>query len=448
MFKKLSRRFVVMTFIVMFTSSFLSFVIANVYYHVNLKPKNDERVTEILIQQKKFAETHDVPAEDLFLEMANLNFQVLAIHNGEKSFYGTPFRVDNVSHDALTKDIYHGIKQRPFDLFITGFFDNETENTVGMNMNIKGESYYVFIRPDVGQSMGEFRVFLAVLMLLTMITSAVFVFLSSSMIVSPVVKLKEAARKIASGQYGVDAEINRKDEIGTLAREMKSMGEAIEEHQAMNQRFVANVSHEIQSPIANLLGQIERLQETKDLSLIPNISYQSKRLSSLTKQLLLLASIEQSEQQLEKEQFLGKGLVQEVIQSFMYQLDQKDIFVMTKMKDERIYGNRDLLYQALSNLLSNAIKYSPREGEITIQLTSNDKYSIIKVIDKGQGMDLETKKHLFERFYKSHAKEDDIPSNGLGMSIVKDIIELHHGKIIVQSELSKGSSIELWIAKQ
>src|SRR5699024_10366879 len=119
-FKKLSTRFIVATLLMMLISSLLGFVLTNVYYHFTEKPKNDARVTEILLKQKVFAETHQIDADEMFAEMANLNFQVLAVNDGEKKFYGTPFRKDNVPLDTLDSDeaIYHGIKNREFSLFI------------------------------------------------------------------------------------------------------------------------------------------------------------------------------------------------------------------------------------------------------------------------------------------------------------------------------------------
>lgn len=447
MFKKLSTRFIVATLLMMLISSLLGFILTNVYYHFTEKPKNDARVTEILLKQKAFAETHQIDADEMFAEMANLNFQVLAVNDGEKKFYGTPFRKDNVPLGTLDSDeaIYHGIKNREFSLFITGFFDNETKNTVGTKMTINGETYDVYLRPDVGNSMGEFRVFLAVLLVLVVVFSIVFVFLSSKLVTLPVVRLSEQTREIQRGNYDVSQSVVRRDEIGTLAREMQAMSESIKRHQEMNERFVANVSHEIQSPISNLLLLLEKMKDSGNLSYIKDMEHQSMRLSNLTKQLLLLASIEQSEQALEKETFSAKAFVKDLVQTYSYMLDQKNIFMITNVEDIEIFANEKLLFQAVSNIVNNAIKFSLDEGEITISVASVGGFVEIKIRDHGKGMSEDMRTHLFERFYKANHKEDHIPSNGLGMSIVKEIVDLHGGLIEVWSKENVGTLITIKI---
>src|SRR5699024_9040198 len=182
-------------------------------------------------------------------------------------------------------------------------FDNETKNTVGTNITIGNDTYSVFMRPSVGDSMGEFRIFLAILLSLLIIFSIIFVALSSNLIVAPVVQLKNFAQKIRFGKYDSKNIANRRDESRTIQSEKDRMSQAIKDQQETNERCVANVSHEIQSPIANLLMQLEALKQSNDKETIKTMEHQAKRLSGLTKQLLLLASIEQSESQLETEYF-------------------------------------------------------------------------------------------------------------------------------------------------
>ena len=444
-FKHLSTRFIVITLVVMAISSILAFLLSNVYYHFYEKEKNDARITETLLKQKEFIKNDKRPAEEIFNQIASLDFQLVVIKNGEKQFYGDPFRLDNLPEDALQDDIYHGIKNRPFNILITGFFDNETKNTVGTNVTIHGETYSVFMRPNVGESMGEFRIFLAILLSLLIVFSIIFVALSSNFIIAPVIRLKNFASDIRLGKYTTENIVTRRDEIGTLQREMAHMSQAIRDQQKTNERFVANVSHEIQSPIANLLMQLEALKREYSKDTIQNMEHQAKRLSGLTKQLLLLASIEQSESQLEKTHFGARPFINEIVQSQSYMLDQKEIFLMTHVEDIEIYGSSHLLYQAITNLLTNAIKYTNHYGEINIYVRKNNERVAIIVEDDGIGMNEDTKAHLFERFYKDHRAEDNIPSNGLGMAIVKEIIDLHGGEIEVESEEGKGTKITVTV---
>lgn len=434
----------------MIISAVIAFMISNVYYHSVLKAQNDARLTKVLLSQKEYIEQHqNISPSDFFQQLADLSFQVITLDakNNKKS-YGTKFRLDNLNIEALRFDqqhIYHGIKHRPFNVLITGFFDNESRNTVGTIMQVKGEPYKVFIRPDVGESMHEFREFLAILLLLTIILSIIFVFLSSKYIVHPVIELKRTAQRIAE-QSGYQTKMQRKDELGILAQEMNTMSRKIKQHEEVNQRFVANVSHEIQSPITNLLGQIKQLKETNDLTVLNQIEHQSLRLSGLTKQLLLLASIEQNKISLTKQEFNFKVLIQEVIRDNMYAIDQKDIFLTTKLEELTVQGNADLCYQMITNLLSNAIKYSPNESEIHVELKQTGDKKLFIIQDEGYGMTEKTKAMIFERFYKSNVHEDNVTSNGLGMAIVKDIVDVHHFEIAIESEVNVGTRVTIQLS--
>ncbi|GGA97163.1 HAMP domain-containing histidine kinase [Macrococcus hajekii] len=438
MFRRLSTHFILSTLLALIFSAFFGFIVSNIYYHTFLKPENDARMTHIMTAQKNFIEAHpEIESQAFFNHLATLDFQVMAEHEGQITYYGTPFRVKNIEDDR--SGVYHGIKERPFNLFITGFFDNETRNTVGMTMKIEGNSYRVYMRPDVGQSMGEFRIFLAVLLFYIFIFSIFFILFSSRYLVTPVKKLQQFAKRIRKGDYSDQSSINRRDEIGVLAREMEEMAIAIRHHQAVNERFVANVSHEIQSPITNLIGLTSQLTHQNEQEIVEAIQHQSSRLSGLTKQLLILASIENAGHQLQKETFSGQILMKEVIKSFMFQLNQKELFLITQFDDSEITANRELFFQLVSNLVSNAIKYAYKEGEIKLILQDN----IVSVEDNGTGMSELTQTYLFERFYKSDAKEDDIPSNGLGMAIVNQIADLHGFNIEVDSQLNKGTTIRV-----
>lgn len=167
------------------------------------------------------------------------------------------------------------------------------------------------------------------------------------------------------------------------------------------------------------------------------------RLSGLTKQLLLLASIEQNKISLTKKPFNFKTRVQEVVRDHMYAVNQKDIFLTTSLQDVMVEGDRDLCYQIIANLLSNAVKYSPKDSEINLTLSETNGKKIFTISDTGYGMTEETQKMIFERFYKSNVYEDNTTSSGLGMSIVKVILDAHVFNIDINSTVGEGTKISI-----
>src|SRR5699024_10113887 len=190
-----------------------------------------------------------------------------------------------------------GIRDFPWKLFITGFFDNELVNTVGVPVHVDGEVYALFVRQDTGKQFGEMRIFLSVLLLLTLLISFLFVVTSTRFIVKPIKHLTAATRKIADGNYHIKLRTNRKDEFGELARDFQRMSDSLALTEEKRQEFVSNVSHEIQSPLTSIQGFSQALREenlTKDeqshyLSIIEK---ESVRLSALSKQLLMLSFLD------------------------------------------------------------------------------------------------------------------------------------------------------------
>lgn len=146
-FKSLAQRITIYTIVVMIISSVLGFVLTNIYYHIDLKNKNDQKVMQTLKKVQKYIDDDEGVSLDTYLNhVSDLHYQAILYDEKQKAtYYGDSFRKFNLDKGEVTKVLdgkdYHGIKQRPFNIFITGFFDNETRNTVGLKINHNGEHY-------------------------------------------------------------------------------------------------------------------------------------------------------------------------------------------------------------------------------------------------------------------------------------------------------------------
>jgi len=215
----------------------------------------------------------------------------------------------------------------------------------------------------------------------------------------------------------------------------------------MRKDFVANVSHELKTPITSIKGFSETLldgamDDKKALEAFLNIILQeSDRLQSLIQDLLDLSKIEQQGFKLSIQYFCLPDTIEEVLAIVQGKAAEKEIkLVYEKNEPIMIEADADRLKQVFLNLITNAIAYTPKEGSIILSATENDSRIIIKIKDTGIGIEKKEIPRIFERFYRvDKARSRNSGGTGLGLAIVKHIIEAHKGSIIVKSEIGKGT---------
>lgn len=441
----------------MFVSSVLAFIISNSYYHFFLKPANDRKVTEISHEIHDFYTNNpSIAIEDYLSNIGTLGFQLYLVkENGEGTFFGGEFRgtslEDHVIKDVLNGKEYHGIKQFTPKLFVTGFFDNELINTIGIPIEIDDQPHALFIRPNVEVAFGEMRFFFAVLLILIIVISIIFVGVSTRYIVKPITKLTDATKTLSKGKFNIALNLKRRDEIGVLARNFSQMAKNLEQLEEMRQEFVSNVSHEIQSPLASIQGfaqtlQSKELSEEQRQSYLSIIEDESRRMSLLSKQLLTLASLDKEENILEKDYFDVSEQIKQILFMIEYSWRQKEIAIDMQLSPTFIYADQKLLHQVWTNLLTNSIKFTDYGGTISIHIYQDGDKCHIEVKDSGIGISEKDLAHIFTRFYKvDKARSRKDGSSGLGLAITKKIIDLHDGEIMVESVFGKGSTFHVFL---
>lgn len=216
----------------------------------------------------------------------------------------------------------------------------------------------------------------------------------------------------------------------------------------MRKDFVANVSHELKTPITSIRGFAETLVdgEVKDEESVKEftgiIHEESKRLQLLIDDLLILSRLERDEFELNVSDIAVTSLVKDIIPMTKHRAEENQITFNTDIDEELIIqGDQEKLKQVLLNLLTNAVNYTPAKGEITFRINKKDNQACIQVIDSGIGIDDEFIARIFERFYRvDRARSRNTGGTGLGLAIVKHIVELHEGNLEVKSELNKGTT--------
>ena len=271
------------------------------------------------------------------------------------------------------------------------------------------------------------------------------------MVDRPTQKILQATEKIAEGDFSTRLEIKHEygkyNEYDLIMENLNKMAIELQKNEVLKTDFISNVSHEIKTPLAVIQNYATLLQdETLDIKTRKDYSKTlisaSKRITDLITNILKLNKLENQEIQEKHEAFnLTEALAESVV-AFETIIEKRNLELNCDFDDVTIFSSKSLLEIVWNNLISNAIKFTPSGGKIDISLKRIDKNAEIKVIDTGVGMTSETGSKIFEKFYQgdtSHASA----GNGLGLALVKKVIDILGGEIAVSSEINKGSTFTI-----
>jgi two-component system sensor histidine kinase CiaH len=222
----------------------------------------------------------------------------------------------------------------------------------------------------------------------------------------------------------------------------------IEKAMEDQKRFVADASHELRTPLTALKTSIEVALRNKKLTLrkakkILNNNLESvDEMQALAENLLILAKYQHNGQKLKFEEVDLKKIVNRALKKVKPMADEKNISVKTSSKEIQVEGNEQDLEKMIVAFLDNAVKYTEENGKIEIKIKRNRKDAIIEISDTGIGIPEEDVSHIFDRFYQVNGSrcKTEICGFGLGLSVAKKIIDFHHGTVLVESKLGKGTT--------
>ncbi|MFT6123196.1 MAG: signal transduction histidine kinase [Oleiphilaceae bacterium] len=241
------------------------------------------------------------------------------------------------------------------------------------------------------------------------------------------------------------------DEFDQLARNLNEMLDRIVQLMEGVRHVSDNIAHDLRTPLTRLRNQLENtlltVDRDQDREQVGKSVAEADQLLATFNALLRIARLEVGDKVSNFKTFDLSGLAQDAAE--LYEAlaeDKQQKFSIMIEPNVAIMGDRDLLFQTLCNLIDNAIKYTPEDGEIDISLTSNQNETFLSVADSGIGIPEEEREHVFQRFYRV-AKSRSLPGNGLGLSLVLAVMDLHQGKIAL-TDNAPGLRIELRFPKQ
>ncbi len=296
-----------------------------------------------------------------------------------------------------------------------------------------------------------FIVTIIALSLSVLMTSIIMAFLTRAML-GGLISLGEAMEKVSHGDFNVQVNIVTPSELRYLGDNFNKMVKELSSLEMLKDDFISNFSHEFKTPIASIKGFVKLLKNKKisqdDKENYLDIIYSEiNRLSDLSNNTLLLSKLKTSESLKEIETINASEILRQTLLLFEKQINDKKITLSTEIEPIEIDGNHDLIKQVFVNLISNAIKFTDDGGKIIVAAKNTEEQVCFSFEDTGIGMSEETIKHIFESYYQADLSHST-SGYGLGLSIVKKIVDLHNGKIEVLSSLGKGSKFTIILNKK
>ncbi len=279
--------------------------------------------------------------------------------------------------------------------------------------------------------------------ILSLIIATVSVGFLSKIFFDPIKKLREGMQKVADGDFTIQLDTKSSSaEIKEVLTGFNMMAQELQSTEILQSDFVSNVSHEFKTPINAIEGYATLLQNTENIDKIENeyiekILFNTRRISSLVSNVLLLSKIENQSLQLHRETFDIAEQIREEIVASEPSWSSKNLDFDVEMEDTEYCGYRTLMHHVWSNLIGNAIKFSPDGGCIKMKLKQENDRLIFSVEDEGPGISEEAKKHIYDKFYQADASHKG-DGNGLGLALVKRILGVCGGEISVENKGSQG----------
>ncbi|MCK9216310.1 MAG: HAMP domain-containing histidine kinase [Firmicutes bacterium] len=326
---------------------------------------------------------------------------------------------------------------------------------MAMPINISGRySYSLAFIYDLAEEdkmkSNNINIFIITSLLAATFSAILSIFISNR-IIAPVKNLSEITKKFSKGDLYPRVKVKDNDEVGELAHNFNSMADSIQDmiyklkdEQNKQKNFFDNFTHEIRTPLTTILGYAELLWKTdntevKDKSLF-HITSEGQRLLKMIESLLELSRLKRYDFLINKSEVNLKELLEEVCDSMHYKARRYNIKLNLQLDEASYFIDQDLFKQVIINILDNSIKYSKTDNiDIILKKSDNIKLTIK---DYGIGIDEETLKNIYEPYYKGDlSRSSKIEGWGLGLSIVREIIEKHDGNVKINSSRENGTEV-------
>lgn len=359
--------------------------------------------------------------------------------------------------ESVMESVMAGNQVRGYDIFSSAF--SEPVMSIGTPWVVAGQvEGAVFMHARLSEIATEVNDVMQSIVLASCIAVALSVILVSWIahrFTRPLVEMSRVMDSYAKGDFSIRVNEGGRDEIGRLSTSINEMATDLEGLEDLRRSFVANVSHELKSPLASMTGFVQAIQDgtippEDQREYLDIVLDESKRLNLLINDLLDLSKIESGDFPMNPSVFDINDLILHSMLTFEQRIDAKKMEVNLDFSQSRcmVYADKERIEQVLRNLIDNAVKYSGDGSLLAVRSQVEGRRVHIEVVDNGAGIAPNDLLHIWDRFYKvdkAHTRSDQGTGTGLGLSIVKRILDQHEASPTVRSVLGTGTTFSFYL---
>lgn len=419
--------------------------------------RESEEINSIIEEKYFFKEKRMVALNELSVIARKYNAAIWVIDRNGNFLWVMDPQSGSEWHGKEAVNLEGNVSEvlKGYEIRTTGFFGDifgEKVMTIGRPLVVHGSiEGAVFMHTKMGDMEKSIQVIynnVLIAALVAVLLAVIVVPLTTRYLIKPLVQMNTLARSYAKGDFSARVSVKSRDEIGQLAKSLNQMAGELHNMEDMRRSFVANVSHELKSPLTSMRGflqavldgSIERKNQDEYLKIVLD---ETIRLSDLINDLLDLSKIESGKMPLNIARFNINELVRRILITFEGTINEKNLDVDVIFKQDYCFveADSDRIAQVIRNLLDNSIKFTNWGGKLTIWTYAGKHKVYIAIKDSGIGIAQDDLSCIWDRFYKAEkAHTPGSNGTGLGLSIVKKIIEQHSETIWVTSSLGKGTN--------
>ena len=384
--------------------------------------------------------------DQIIVLITDLNGEILVSTNG---YY----------HGKMTIE-YDSINDKKENSYSGSLPNDDSEYTINMNPISKGTKQIGYILTCYNSNQLttlSYQIVKAIVLtsMWVMIVSFIIIYVISEKITSPLKQMSLATKKIAEGNFNLRINVDSNDEIADLAIAFNTMAKSLSELEKMRSSFLANVSHDLRTPMTTISGFIDgilsgAIPEDKEKYYLGIIQQEVKRLSRIVSDLLEISRLEAGSRKFDITNFDIAEMTRIILLTFENKINEKNLDVEFNIDKDNIYidSDRDCIYRIIYNICDNAVKFSYENGKYIINIKDYDDKVSISIFNEGIGISDEDITHIFERFYKSDKSRGlDKTGTGLGLYITKTMLDNLNGTISVKSEYKKNCEFTVILNK-
>lgn len=413
-------------------------------YMLDIQNKRDERIVAYFQEiYKRDGKWSNNSGSELMHEAYMSNYCLTLLDSNKKPIWGMePDLIKNTSHlnTMIVKD--NGVyKSKRFEIIVNdklvGYVD------IGQYSSVLLSEEDINFKTSINKS----------IIISGLVTLSIIIILSlyfSKQFSSPIKEVANMSVKLSEGNFNAISNTQSNiEELENLRRSVNILAEKLKYQDMLRKRLVSDISHEIRTPLNVLQNNLEAMIDGVFPVTEERLNYLNEeviRFGSLLNNLNTLKEFETESIKLNFQRVYLDQLISDICEDFYMAAENKGIrlhYHIESNKNYDITGDKDKLKQVFINLISNALKFTEEHGDIWINLYTNNKNIIVEVRDSGIGIKKEDLPFIFERLYRGDKSRNEIEGSGIGLTIVKNIIQLHSASIDVESEEEKGTTFKV-----